>query len=387
MLTTASVGKAVRESVEDLRLRVPAGTTRVRTDICRANILKRVADHSRSFSQRADVDNYLGLEYDVIGVEEATTLSLTKYRAITTCNRTSRADWRPRMYLTTNPGGVGHAWFKSEFIRPFRIGQETTTRFIPATVDDNPFVNREYRDILASLTGWQRRAWLYGDWDIAAGQFFTSWQHDVHVIEPFSIPASWPVWLALDYGWTHYTVILLFAQDHDGNVYVIDEHAERRWLVPRHAEALEQMLERNDVDRRRIRTFVAGADVFAARGIQDRTQAGTIADQWHRLGWPLTPANNDRVSGAAEIMRRLGDVDSDPPIEPTMWVFSRCARLIECIPTLEHDPHRPEDVLKINCDDDGNGGDDAYDALRYGVMAVATARRPLAQVQVSIRRR
>jgi hypothetical protein len=34
-----------------------------------------------------------------------------------------------------------------------------------------------------------------------------------------------------------------------------------------------------------------------------------------------------------------------------------------------HDPHRPEDVLKVDCDDEGNGGDDWYDAFRYGVMA------------------
>ena len=32
------------------------------------------------------------------------------------------------------------------------------------------------------------------------------------------------------------------------------------------------------------------------------------------------------------------------------------------------DPHRPEDVLKVDCDEDG-GGDDAADALRYLVAS------------------
>ncbi len=36
---------------------------------------------------------------------------------------------------------------------------------------------------------------------------------------------------------------------------------------------------------------------------------------------------------------------------------------------MEHDPHRPEDVKKIDCDESGIGGDDAYDSFRYGVMA------------------
>ena len=31
----------------------------------------------------------------------------------------------------------------------------------------------------------------------------------------------------------------------------------------------------------------------------------------------------------------------------------------------QHDPTRPEDVLKVDSDDDGSGGDDAADALRY----------------------
>jgi hypothetical protein len=35
--------------------------------------------------------------------------------------------------------------------------------------------------------------------------------------------------------------------------------------------------------------------------------------------------------------------------------------LHECLPALQHDPHRPEDVLKVDADEEGNGGDDAGD--------------------------
>jgi hypothetical protein len=31
---------------------------------------------------------------------------------------------------------------------------------------------------------------------------------------------------------------------------------------------------------------------------------------------------------------------------------------VECLPALQHDPNRPEDVLKVDADEDGNGGDD-----------------------------
>jgi len=87
---------------------------------------------------------YLGLEYDVIGIEEATTLSPRKHLDISTCSRTSKPNWRPRIYSTSNPGGVGHAWYREKFIVPYRAGRETETRFIPARVDDNRFNNPEY---------------------------------------------------------------------------------------------------------------------------------------------------------------------------------------------------------------------------------------------------
>jgi len=43
---------------------------------------------------------------------------------------------------------------------------------------------------------------------------------------------------------------------------------------------------------------------------------------------------------------------------------------------MQPDPNRPEDVLKVDADEDGVGGDDAADALRY---LVATKSRTVAQ--------
>jgi len=187
-LLLRKVGKAVRESFEDLRAKTLMGTAHIwrkqEASLTFENGSKIILGH---FQNESDVDSYLGLEYDLIAVEEATTLSSSKFRMIETCLRTSKQSWRPRMYSTTNPGGVGHAWYKARFIAPSKAGQERETRFVPATVDDNAFVNPEYRSTLDGLTGWQKRAWRYGDWDIAAGQFFTTWRDDVHVTEPFRI--------------------------------------------------------------------------------------------------------------------------------------------------------------------------------------------------------
>ena len=148
----------------------------------------------------------------------------------------------------------------------------------------------------------------------------------------------------------------------------LDRQTFNAWLPARHAPALAALLARHSVEPSRLAAFVAGRDCFAARP----TEAGSIADQWADCGWTLDPANDDRINGAAEVLRRLGDADAG--IAPSLFIFSTCARLLDCLPALEHDPHRPEDVLKWDTDDDGIGGDDPYDALRYGLLACPGVR-------------
>jgi len=377
-LLLRKVGKANLENFEDLRRRL-FGNLRHEFSAHRgvltfANGSRIIAGH---FQAEKDIDAYLGLEYDVIGIEEATTLSSRKHQDITTCCRTSKADWRPRIYSTTNPGGIGHAWYRTKFVVPYlerrKEGRETfggtpngargthalpESIFVPARVTDNAFTNPEYARVLANLTGWQKRAWFDGDWDIAAGQFFTTFRRDAHVIGDFDPTRAREWFCALDYGFTHYTVCLLGCTDGDGNVFVVDEHAERLWLPQRHAGGIKAMLARHGVKLEDVRRFVAGADVFSRQ-----SDGTTVAAQYARQGIRLSCANTDRINGWAEILQRLGDVDAS--IQPTLFIHKRCGRLLETLPSLQHDPHRPEDVLKVDADEDGVGGDDSADCLRY----------------------
>jgi len=272
--------------------------------------------------------------------------------------------------------------------------RETETRFVPARVTDNQFNNPEYRKVLENLGGWQRRAWLDGDWDLAAGQFFTTFRRDVHVVADFDDTRAREWFAALDYGFAHYTAVLLGCTDSDGNIFIVDEHAERLWLPQRHAAAIKAMVERHkmngavamrgqprlslrsqdEVQTRPLRLsdlqrFVAGTDVFSRQ-----SDGTTIAAQYGREGITLWPANMDRINGWAEVLQRLGDPWAN--IAPKLFIHQRCARLLECLPSLQHDPNRPEDVLKVDADEDGVGGDDAADALRY---LVATKPRTIVQ--------
>src|SRR5512138_421587 len=396
-LLLRKVGKANMEHFEDLRRRVFGGLkhdfSAYRGVLTFGNGSRIIAGH---FQAEKDIDAYLGLEYDVIGIEEATTLSSRKHQDITTCCRTSKPNWRPRIYSTTNPGGIGHAWYRSRFVAPFLERRERETRFVPARVSDNAFNNPEYQRVLEGLTGWQRRAWLDGDWDLAAGQFFTTFRRDIHVVSDFDETRAREWFAALDYGFAHYTVVLLGCTDGDGNVFVVDEHAERMWLPQRHTHAIRAMLARHSVrvesaegrlpselsveswktrplEVSDLKRFVAGADVFSRQ-----SDGTTIAAQYAREGIRVLPANMDRVNGWAEVLQRFGDVEGG--VAAKLFIHRRCERLVETLPALQHDPNRPEDVLKVDADEDGVGGDDAADCLRY---LVATKSRTVAQRKLS----
>src|SRR5512136_1410801 len=128
-LLLRKVGKANLEHFEDLRRklfnRLPHEFSAFRGILTFGNGSRIIAGH---FQNERDIDAYLGLEYDAIGIEEATTLTARKYQDITTCCRSSKVlsdgqHWRPRIYSTTNPGGIGHAWYKKLFIQPYLEGR------------------------------------------------------------------------------------------------------------------------------------------------------------------------------------------------------------------------------------------------------------------------
>lgn len=360
--------KAARESFEDVQRKVLYATPhqyRMQAGVVEfPNGSRVVLGH---FSKERDIDNYLGIEYDGVAIEELTQLSRAKIDMLRGSIRTTKPHWRPRLYGTTNPGGIGHQYFRNTFVLPYRNGTERDTLFIPASADQNKYLDLGYRAWLSSLSGALGKMWRDGDWDVAGGAFFTNWQYDRVVRPPLDhIPADARIWLAMDYGFQHWNVIYVLVESGDGVITIADELATRRWLIPQISAGLDAMLARNAVTRQRISTFVAGHDCFSKE-----SNGRTIADSWRDAGWELTPATVDRKAGAAQWLKRLGNEEAGIPC--TVQITTRCARLIDAIPMMLSNPNDPEDVLKVDTDESGDGGDDSYDAARYGLM-VAQAK-------------
>ena len=153
----------------------------------------------------SDLLQYQGQAYDVIFLEECTLFPENVFTTMTESNRSSgqmREFFPPRMYLTCNPGGVGHAWFKRLFIDRDYVKQERAEdyMFIQATVYDNPWLVKNspnYVQSLENLPEDRKRAMLYGDWDVFEGQYFPEFRRETHVCEAFPIPDHWTRYKAL----------------------------------------------------------------------------------------------------------------------------------------------------------------------------------------------
>jgi len=319
-----------------------------------------------------DVHLYQGREYDIIGIEEAGQWTEEIFQRLRGSNRTTKPGVKPCMLLTGNPGGIGHGWLKRLFVEKNYNDREKARDyyFIPAKVYDNPVLlefDPEYVSRLeAEPNEVIRRAYLDGDWDVFAGQFFSEWRHEIHVCEPFQIPNHWVRFCSYDPGYFHPTAMGWFACDEVGHVYLYRELIKRGM---RPDEVAREYHSYPDADK--IEAIYAGRDCWA----KGRDGQPSIAEQFSELPdglqMFLTEANIDRIQGAAQVRSFMAWQNLPDGLEgPRFKVFKTCEHTAGCLPRMIHDPKRPEDVLKVDATEaDPFCGDDPYDMVRYGLMS------------------
>ena len=79
--------------------------------------------------------------------------------------------------------------------------------FIRARIADNPIYANDlnYRKTLEALPEQLRKAFLDGDWNVFAGQYFDLFEIGRHTARPEEIgmQAWWPRWISIDWGFQH----------------------------------------------------------------------------------------------------------------------------------------------------------------------------------------
>lgn len=320
-----------------------------------------------------DVDLYQGREFHDLGIEEAGQWTESMFRTLHGSNRTSIPGIHARTLLTGNPGGIGHGWLKRLFVdkQYNALERPEDYAFIQAFVADNPALIKNdpnyIRRLEAEPNEALRRAFLLGDWDIFAGQFFTEISREVHFIKPFPIPDHWERFGAYDFGFNHPAAFGWFANDEDGNTYMYREFIKSQFRVDQFAK---EILKFKDTEK--LYPIVAGHDCWTTKNVlRDEAAPPTVAEEFAAYGVNLKKATVDRIQGAAHLRKYLAWRDLEGKHKkPRLYIFDTCPITFNTLARMIHDPERPEDVLKINATEgDATSGDDAYDMIRYGLMS------------------
>ena len=240
-----------------------------------------------------DDDEYQGIEYDWIFMEEATQFTERQFRILGADLRGVN-DIPKRMYLTCNPGGIGHLWVKRLFVdREYRDGEDGKDyTFIHATVEDNPQLMKaspEYVQMLELMPEDVRRAWRYGDWNALAGTFFPEFRKETHVVAPFlRIPAEWRKYRVFDYGLDMFACLWI-AQDFEGRSYVYREVQQSGLIV---SEAARLALDLTPAHEQ-ISCTIAPPDMWNRQKDSGKSMAELFAEN----GLGLLKASNNRIQG------------------------------------------------------------------------------------------
>lgn len=287
-----------------------------------------------------DVTQYQGQEYDIIFMDEATQFSEYQFICLTACLRGVN-EFPKRFYLTANPGGIGHAWVKRLFIDKDYKEEENPEEyeFIKATVQDNKVLQEKdpgYIKMLKALPEDLKKAWLYGNWDIFAGQYFNEFNREIHVIEPFEIQKDWRRYFVMDYGLDMLAGYWI-AVDGQKRSYVYREVYESGLII---TEAIRKIKE-NTTEGEKIFQYIAPPDMWNRR--QDTGKS--VADIFSEEGIYLTKAQNNRVQGWYSVKEWLKVREDDQGKKTAgLLIFKNCLNLIRCMPLAQHDGKNPNDV-------------------------------------------
>ena len=341
-------------------------------------------------AKEEDVLQYQGQAYDVIGMEEATHFTEYQFNCLRESNRSSglmSEPFAPRMYLTMNPGGVGHAWIKRLFIdREYRDNERPEDYvFIAARVYDNKIFMKNDPDYVAqleSLPEKRKKAMLYGDWDVFEGAYFEEFrtkpdakkcqEHGIteemalmhhkwtHVIKPFDIPSDWKIYRSFDWGYGSPYSVEYFALSPDNTAYMIAEIYGWNGIPNEGCRETNSEICDRMVVFERTHPYLAGKRIQGVADPSCWTKHGGIsfAEEAEKHSLWFEPGNNDRIPGWMQVRERMRFSDDG---KARLYFFDTCKAIIRCMPIMLFDDHNVEDL-------NSSLEDHSLDSLRYFCM-------------------
>ena len=346
-----------------------------------------------------DVSNYQSAEYDIIRFDELTHFTEYQYKYMRSRIRGVN-NFPKQMKSSTNPGSRGHAWVKEMFIKPeipgksFVANDGTSFLFIPALVTENKFLmksDKGYIKRLESLPEAERKALLYGDWEIFEGQFFPEIKNitenyedriGTHVIKPFKIPDQWNIYRSFDFGFAKPFSVGWWAIDYDGRLYRILElygcakDANGKPMANTGVKWNPEKIFSEIAEVEKSHPWLKGREIYgvADPSIWDKSRGTSVAETGEKFGVYFEKGDNKRIPGWMQVHYRLS---FDKEGIPMMYVFSNCEGFIRTMPSLVFSKTHPEDL-------DTEGEDHIADEVRYMCMAHPIEPEKAAKTEIKV---
>lgn len=307
---------------------------------------------------------YQGQEYDIIIIDEATQFTERMFRHLAGCLRGNVGKGFPkRIYLTCNPGGVGHFWVKRLFIdRKFKTDPEHPEKtekpedykFIFARAEDNVAMLEENESYLEDISKMaESDAMRYGDWNVMSGQYFDNFDERIHVVKSFAIPPHWELYRSFDYGLDKFACFW-WAVDTDGRCWCIRcLEAENKNVQDAAKLALDATPPK---EQQRIQITYAPPDMWS----RQKDTGKTMAEIFTTHGLPIVKSDNNRVQGHIItrsmlepiplhdqfVIKHYGGKERAPKELPALMFFSSVGLAIEDLQSIQHDDRNPSDCAK-----------------------------------------
>jgi phage terminase large subunit len=233
----------------------------------------------------------MSTDYDIIFVQEAIELAEHDWEALTTRLRNGIVPFQ-QIIGDTNPDTPTH-WLK----RRCNSGKAV---LLESRHEDNPLLwnrdrndwteaGRVYMAKLEALTGPRKQRLRFGQWVQAEGIVYEGWDPAVHLIDRFPIPADWPRYWSVDFGYINPFVAQWWAQDPDGRLFLYRQVYMTQRLVEDHAAQI-LALARNEPRPKKV--------------ICDHDAEGR-ATLGHHLKMQTTPARKEKSPGIQAVASRL----------------------------------------------------------------------------------
>lgn len=320
----------------------------------------------------------MSTEYDVAFAQEAIELTESDWESLSSRLRNGMV---PAMQLLgdTNPSTPQH-WLKERANRGAVVMLESRHEDNPAYYTSDGRITAtgaEYMARLDRLTGVRHARLRKGLWVAAEGVIYEDYDPAIHIIPRFDIPADWPRYWSIDFGFTNPFVCGFWAEDPDGRLILYREIYRTQRLIADHCAHILSLVtnERGEWTEPKPQRVVCDHDA------EGRAQLR------RHLHLPLRPADKSVLTGIEAVARRLrpaGDgrprllfmegalVERDPDLDERKLPCSTVEELPGYVwaSTPDGKPNK-EEPLKMN--------DHGVDQVRY--LCMDRDERPRARVR------